>query len=146
MRKLLFVVTIFVLLIACKDQKDPEIKTITVNKAEIKAENDLTAQYAKAEFTIEGMSCAMGCAAVIEKNLAAMEGVKTATVNFEEKLATVEYDGNSLGVVDLALTVTSTGDGETYKVLHMNTPSNDVQKKECDAQCAKSCCKAKETE
>lgn len=50
------------------------------------------ASFAKAEFKIEGMTCAIGCAAKIEKSLANMDGVKNAKVDFEKKLATVEFD------------------------------------------------------
>ena len=50
---------------------------------------------AKAEFVIDGMSCQVGCAAYIDEELEKLEGVVKSEVNFESKLAVVDYD-NSL--------------------------------------------------
>ncbi|MBL6657590.1 MAG: heavy-metal-associated domain-containing protein [Flavobacteriales bacterium] len=50
---------------------------------------------AKAEFIIDGMSCQVGCAAYIDEELEKLEGVVKAEVDFESKLAVVDYD-NSL--------------------------------------------------
>ena len=47
---------------------------------------DPNATYAKAEFGIEGMTCAMGCAKTIEKKMAKMDGVKSAKVDFEKEM------------------------------------------------------------
>ena len=69
-----------------------------------------------ASFTIEGMTCAMGCAKTIEKELANLDGVQSATVDFETKTATVEFDGTIQTISSLAKVVEATGDGTTYKV------------------------------
>jgi mercuric ion binding protein len=42
--------------------------------------------------TIEGMTCAMGCAKTIEKELTNLDGVQKATVDFDKKTATVVFD------------------------------------------------------
>ena len=85
----LFIITIA--MVSCKNDVKPEVKTVQVN-AETINKLDPNATYAKAEFTIEGMTCAVGCAATIQKKLGKMEGVKGARVDFENKLAMVEYD------------------------------------------------------
>jgi periplasmic mercuric ion binding protein len=69
-----------------------------------------------ASFHIEGMSCAVMCASKIEKELAGMEGVKKAKVDFEKKTATVEYDNAIQTPQKLADKVESVADGKTYKV------------------------------
>ncbi|AWA29059.1 heavy metal transporter [Flavobacterium magnum] len=69
-----------------------------------------------ASFHIEGMSCAVMCASKIEKELSAMEGVKTAKVDFEKKTATIEYDNALQTPQKLADKVESVADGKTYKV------------------------------
>ena len=66
-------------------------KIDTIEKVE-KAAIPENADIAAVEFNISGMTCAIGCAAKIEKSLNNMDGIKTATVNFEKKSATVEYD------------------------------------------------------
>lgn len=70
-----------------------------------------------ASFKIEGMTCAMGCAKTIEKELAAMKGVQKAAVDFDKKEATVEFDAAVLTPEKLFATVEATGDGATYKVV-----------------------------
>lgn len=82
-------------IVSCKDNTTPktisvDTQTKTVTKETSK--EDLAANYNKAEFKIDGMTCAVGCAKRIESKLAAMEGVKSATVDFEQKLAKVEYN------------------------------------------------------
>ena len=46
---------------------------------------------AHAVLSIQGMDCT-ACAALIEKNLARIRGVRSATVSFETKVAAVDYD------------------------------------------------------
>ena len=42
--------------------------------------------------SIEGMTCAMGCARAIEVELNNLDGVEAAEVNFEEAKATLTYN------------------------------------------------------
>ena len=63
------------------------------------------------------MTCAMGCAKTIEKELAEMNGVQKATVDFDKKEAIVEFDAAVLTPEKLYATVEATGDGATYKVV-----------------------------
>jgi len=65
------------------------------------------------------MTCAVGCAKKIEKKLAKMDGVKSATVDFDRKLAMVEYDEARVKPTHLTETVTKVAD--TYKVKDMKT-------------------------
>lgn len=72
-----------------------------------------------ASFKIDGMTCAMGCAKTIETKLTNLEGVQKATVDFDKKQATVEFDAAVLNAEKLTKAVETTGDGETYKVSDM---------------------------
>lgn len=147
MRKLLFIMLIFISTSACKDRKDKEPQTVTVEEVNTEEGKDPAVHYAKAEFTIEGMSCAVGCAGTIEKNLAAMEGVKTAKVYFEDKRAVVEYNEAKVSPADLALTVTGSGDGETYTVSDMAKAGDKTAAAHtCDKNCDKSCGMKQKTE
>ena len=74
-----------------------------------------------ASFKIEGMTCAMGCAKTIETKLSNMEGVQKATVDFDKKQATVEFDATIQNPEKLTKAVETTGDGETYKVSGLTT-------------------------
>ncbi len=105
-------------IVACKNEVKPEVKTVEVATEEAK-ELDPNATYAKAEFTIDGMTCQIGCAATIQKKISKMDGVKSATVNFDKKLAMVEYDEAKVNPELLTETVTDVS--EIYKVSDMKT-------------------------
>lgn len=74
-----------------------------------------------ASFNIEGMSCAVGCAKTIEKKLTKMDGVQNASVDFETKTATVEFDSSKLTPETLVETVEAAADGKTYTVSNVKS-------------------------
>jgi Cu+-exporting ATPase len=84
------------------------------------------------------MTCAMGCAKTIEKKLAGMEGVQSATVDFDKKLAMVVYNEAKVTTKNLEETVTKVGDA--YTVKDMKTVEDFSTKKTCSADCKKACC------
>lgn len=104
---------------ACKDEAKPEVKTVEVEVSEkdVAQTLDPNATYAKVEFGIDGMTCAMGCAKTIEKKMAKMDGVKSAKVDFDKRMAMVEYDEAKVTPESLEKTVTSVAD--VYKVKDM---------------------------
>ncbi|TYA52970.1 heavy-metal-associated domain-containing protein [Formosa maritima] len=144
----LLLLTVFIT--ACKNETAPEVVTVEVETAAEEVTLDPNATYAKAEFTIEGMTCAMGCAKTIEKKMAKLEGVKSATVDFDKKLAMVEYDEAKVTPTSLEEVVKKAGD--MYSVTDMHTVSSSNQNKLCKmaccegktdeekANCQKACC------
>jgi Cu+-exporting ATPase len=102
---------------ACKNNSQPEIKTVDTEVSMETSQIDPNATYAKAEFGIDGMTCAMGCAKTIEKKLSKMEGVKSAKVDFDKQLAMVEYDEAKVTPTSLEATVKKVG--EVYSVHDM---------------------------
>lgn len=75
----------------------------------------------KTSFTIEGMTCAIGCAKTIQEELSGLEGVQKATVNFEKKLATISFDKTVQTTKSLTAVVEKTGDGQTYTVSNIKS-------------------------
>ncbi|WP_341215643.1 heavy metal-associated domain-containing protein [uncultured Wocania sp.] len=138
--KNIIVVTLITLFtLSCKNEAKPEVKTVAVeNEAITEKALDPNATYAKAEFTIDGMTCEIGCAKTIEKKIAKMEGVKSATVDFDRKLAMVEYNEAKVTPTSLEETVTKVAD--IYKVSDMKTVEGFSTKKACTADCTKPCC------
>ena len=61
------------------------------------------------KMNIEGMICAVGCAALIEKNLNKTNWIKLAKVDFESKEAILTYDANRLTTNDITQVVLNTG-------------------------------------
>ena len=159
LRNILALTMLVAFIIACKNDAKPEVIPITIGTEETEStevkELNPDATYAKAEFTVEGMTCAIGCAATIEKKIARMEGVKSAKVDFDKKLAMVEYDVEKVNPDLLIETVKKTG--ETYSVKDMKTveefeaeesqpeqkgaeKAEAGKKTACKADCKMTCC------
>lgn len=108
------------MLVSCKKNIEESEKIIPQNKTtqapkvkkEIAPEN-----LQAATFTIKGMTCAMGCAKTIEDELSNLEGVESAKVDFDKKLASVSFDKTIQNPESLTKIVQATGDGATYKVV-----------------------------
>ena len=64
----------------------------------------------KAEMTIDGMSCQVGCAAYIDEELEKVSGVVSADVSFENKLASISYDNTLISEHDIVSTINSLKD------------------------------------
>ena len=69
--------------------------------------------------TISGMSCAIGCAKIIENKLSKTAGIQKAAVDFDKKLATVNYDESMISTDKIVKVIQETGDGKTYKVSNL---------------------------
>ena len=109
------------LFISCKkntDESQPASAPTATSTPKVKKEI-LAANLQTATFTVEGMSCAIGCAKTIEGELSGLEGVQKATVDFDKKLATVTFDKTLQTPQNLSKVVEATADGKTYKVSNM---------------------------
>lgn len=105
LKNILSVTFILIILSSCKTDKKVEIKTIDISSEKISQKLDPNAVYSKAEFSIKGMTCEMGCAKTIEKKLAKMYGMKSATVDFKNELALVEFDVAKINPLSITKTV-----------------------------------------
>ena len=110
-------------LTSCKKEEDKSLAVARGEKAETPKEHKTIAaeNVQTASFTIEGMTCAMGCAKTIEEELANLDGVEKATVDFDKKTATVTFDKTVQNPESLTKVVQETGDGKTYKVLNFKS-------------------------
>jgi Cu+-exporting ATPase len=79
--------------------------------------------------SITGMTCA-SCVAVIEKTLAKVPGVYSATVNLSTEAATIEFDPASVGPNELVGAVQGAGYGATIHVEAggLSSEGNDAQR------------------
>lgn len=111
------------LLASCKDNKaDSKTGTATTETATPKNKKEIAAANLQtASFTIEGMTCAIGCAKTIQEELTDLDGVQTAKVDFDKKLATVTFDKTVQTPESLTKIVQATGDGKTYKVSNLKS-------------------------
>jgi copper chaperone CopZ len=116
----LAVTTLF--FVSCKNNDKALVET--TKKTDIKKEIAAVVKPETASFSIDGMTCAVGCAKTIEKQLSEMDGVQNAKVDFDKKVATVNFDLDKLKSEDLVKAVESTGDGQTYKVSNIKLGIN----------------------
>ena len=87
-------VILILLFTACSDSKDSAEKHIE-KKLEKKVREIVVPQGENkgvAKLTIEGMSCEVNCANKIQETISNLSGVLSCTVDFENKLANVEFD------------------------------------------------------
>ncbi len=115
---LVLLVATSALFVSCKKENN-DIKT--ENKT---VSSGVVAKAEKTTFNIAGMTCAMGCAKTIETKLSSLEGVQKATVDFEKKTATVEYDAAKQSPEKIVEVVEAVADGQTYKVSNVKSSAD----------------------
>lgn len=72
----------------------------------------------KANFQVEGMTCELGCAKLIESRLAGLSGVQDVRVDFETKTASVEFDDSKQSEESITKAVEKIANG-IYTVVDM---------------------------
>ncbi|MDD3004688.1 heavy metal-associated domain-containing protein [Flavobacterium sp.] len=123
MKKTIFVFALSALfLTSCK--KAENVAAESTNTTTVETTTQATGKIETASFTIEGMSCEIMCASKIQKELAATEGVEKATVDFEKKTATVEYDSGVISPEQLVEKVEAVNGGDSYKVSNLTTSAD----------------------
>ena len=141
MRLFILSLTSLFTLFGCTEQPKPAI--IEVNTHVEITKDSIASNLSEASFSISGMTCKMGCAKTIEKNLSKMEGVQQASVDFETSIATVLYNSYLVQTDDFVQTVTNTSDA--YKISEMKYSSS--KKSSCCAKegCTKAQCSKKKS-
>jgi len=112
-------ITLFV--ISCKKEATPETKEVATPKTEIATENLETAS-----LSIDGMTCEIGCAKLIEGKLSGADGVSEAKVDFETKMATVKFDKTMQSIESLTKIIEKAGGGDLYKVTKSEKSTDKV--------------------
>ena len=115
-KKLSFIALAAALFTSCKDtSKDGNIETNEEMVTDTTQVKETAANLETTSFKIDGMTCAIGCAGVIEQKLAKMDGVQEAKVDFENKTATISFDAAKQTPEKFVETVEGIADG-AYKV------------------------------
>lgn len=115
MNKIAIMVFATLSLLSCKKEAEKTAEVGNTTAVEVKKDKPV-AEAKKATMTIQGMTCAMGCAKTIETKLSNLDGVQKAVVDFDKKEATIEYDGQVQTIETLSTTIEGVADGKTYKV------------------------------
>lgn len=108
------------LFVGCKEKSTEVVSDSATETQAPKVKKEIAAANLQtASFTIKGMTCAIGCAKTIQEELNGLDGVQTATVDFEKESATVSFDKTVLTPEKLTKVVEATADGKSYKVSNM---------------------------
>jgi len=109
-----------VLFVSCKKEATTTPAGEEVVTTTNQSSKEVAGTMEKATFQVEGMTCAIGCAKLIEGKLAALDGVKLAHVDFDTKTATVEFDDSKQDAKSITTTVEKIANG-IYKVESFNS-------------------------
>lgn len=119
MKKHLTLLALIVFVQSCASF-DQKTKTPPIHEDTVSTTSQEIGQEASImEMTIEGMVCAMGCAAVIEKKLNKTAGITNAKVDFNSKKAHVKFNREILSSTDIIEVVRKVG--EAYSVSEFST-------------------------
>lgn len=94
--------------ISCNETEKKEVKEI--------AKKEVAAIYRSLEVEIEGMTCEIGCARLIESKLSKVDGVVFSKVEFEAKKGQFTYDLNKLTKDDIVSKINGIAGGNMYLV------------------------------
>lgn len=111
-----------ILFVGCKEKETEMVSKETSTKEAPKVKKEIAAANLQtASFSVEGMTCAVGCAKTIQEDLTELDGVQKATVDFDTKLATVTFDKTVQTPEKLTTVVEAAADGKTYKVSNIKS-------------------------
>lgn len=103
-------------IVGCKNEAKNQEEVVVVEESVVNADSDeIAGNVEKATFQIEGMTCALGCAKMIETKLSGLNGVSEAKVDFDTKTAIVIFDDAKQNKESIVNTVQKIANG-MYKV------------------------------
>jgi mercuric ion binding protein len=120
LKSIMIVMLASLLFVGCKEKSTEVVSDSKTETDAPKVKKEIaSANLQTASFNIKGMTCAIGCAKTIQEELNGLDGVQTATVDFEKELATVSFDKTVLSPDKITKVVEATADGKSYKVSNM---------------------------
>ena len=96
MKNLLTTLILAIVFFSCNEVK----KEKKNEKSEVKTE-EVAANYKSIEVEIEGMTCEIGCARLIQSKLSKVDGITYTKVDFESKKGQFTYDSNKISQNDI---------------------------------------------
>ncbi|WP_196885925.1 cation transporter [Aureivirga sp. CE67] len=97
-----------------------ETKETPKQEAKKEVAQKATPEIKNIEVSIEGMTCQIGCAKIIQSKLSKMNGVEVAKVKFDDKKGQISYDAAQVSEKEITEKINSIAGGTTYKVTGVN--------------------------
>ena len=107
------IITLFFLclaLLSCKEN------TKNMNSSKEDSKLELAMNLKTIEVEIEGMTCEIGCARLIQSKLSKVEGVTFTNVNFESRKGQFTFDSNKLSKELIVEKISKIAGGDLYSV------------------------------
>jgi Cu+-exporting ATPase len=117
-KKVFYLAILFLGLIACNTKQDKKIEA-PLEKVEEVAQN-----LKNVEVQIEGMTCEIGCARLIQSKLSKTDGVTFVEVSFEDKFGNITFDANKISNEKIKEEIQKIAGGDTYKVIDIKEVTN----------------------
>ncbi len=108
-----FIAFLAIIFVSCENTGEGKVRD--------KQEIDKTQQVklTNVEVKIEGMTCEIGCARLIQSKLYKTEGVNYASVSFEEEKGEITFDANKISDSELKTIIEEIAGGDLYKVIQI---------------------------
>lgn len=125
--KIFCITTIMTFFISC-DQKEA-----AKDKQEITDEKNVVAQnLQQVKVDIDGMTCEIGCARLIQSKLYKADGVTFAKISFEDSSGVITFDQNRINEEGIKAIIERTAGGDLYTVASIHkmdsiTENNELQ-------------------
>lgn len=87
------------------------------NNAPSTVHKELAENIKNVELDIEGMTCEIGCAKLIQSKLYKTKGVEFAEISFENKQGKVSFDANKISKEEIKKEIQKIAGGDLYKVV-----------------------------
>jgi len=110
MRNLIYTLILCFTFLSCKE----EIKKVD-STTEVSTE-EIAANLKSIEVEIEGMTCEIGCARLIQSKLSKVDGVTYTKVSFESGKGQFTFDSNKLSKEDIEKNINKIAGGDLYSV------------------------------
>ncbi len=111
--KILYVTILSVFFVACGNDKPQTENAI------VKTEKLLTENLKNVEVQIQGMTCEIGCARLIQSKLYKADGIKFAKVSFADSVGNITYDANRISDKEIKNIIQNVAGGDLYKVIEI---------------------------
>ena len=111
MKNLLTILILAIAFFSCNEVKKEETKEKKATKTE-----EVAANYKSIEVEIEGMTCEIGCARLIQSKLSKVDGITYTKVDFESKKGQFTYDANKISQNDILTKIAQIAGGDLYSV------------------------------
>ncbi len=109
-KTIILIFTVSLVLFSCSEKKN------TKTELEVKPELAMQEDLQNITVAIEGMTCEIGCAKLIESKLVKTEGVEFVAVNFEAKEGNITYHANKINKEELKNVIQNIAGGDLYSV------------------------------